>query len=147
MIRHEVLAAAAAPSRGPVPPVLCLHPDVPLIGGFVERLIAAERAGAHLVLLADTPSDLDAAVAAIARQVVTDDTLTAIEATARYGPERVIHADPQDVASWIDELAIPESMTVRRRIRTTLRRIPGAAALRDLILGAVRARRTRGRKR
>lgn len=140
MTRHELLSTTSPPAGAgtgsgagraarPVPPVLCFRTDVPLTGRFAERLIAAEQAGAHLVLLASTPGDLVSPIAAIARLVVTDDESTVAEATARYGAERVIRADPEVVDDWITQLPTPESMTTRRRIRRALRQLPGAASL------------------
>lgn len=129
MTRYEILTSSAAPARGPVPPVLCLCAEVPLSGRFVKRLIAAEQAGAHLILLATSPGELMSPIAALARLVVTEDEPTVTEATASYGAERVIRADPHNVASWIARLPTPEAMTTRRRVRRALRRVPGATSL------------------
>lgn len=98
-----------------------------LRGSVLDRLIDAERAGAHIVLLAADLADLEADVASICRYVVTDDAAVEREAATRFGPERVLRAtstEPADAAQWLGQLPRPESQTLRRKVRTWAREIP-----------------------
>lgn len=98
-----------------------------LRGSVVDRLIDAERAGAHTVLLAGERADLGTDVAAICRYIVTDDAAVEQEAAGRFGPERVLRAtstDPADAAQWLSRLPRPEAQTLRRKVRNWARQIP-----------------------
>lgn len=115
--RHTTLLIPGVTQGGPA------H----LRGSVLDRLIDAEQAGAHTVLLAANLADLEADVATICRYVVTDDAAVEREATARFGPERVLRAastDPADAAQWLGRLPRPESQTLRRKVRTWAREIP-----------------------
>ncbi|HIT76475.1 MAG TPA: hypothetical protein IAA98_12895 [Candidatus Avipropionibacterium avicola] len=141
-LRHERLEDP--PATGPVAPTVVatgasLGGPRALSGAVLERLVAAECAGAHLVLVAAHPEDLDTPVAQVVRQVVTWDPALAREATARYGAERVtLLATAEAVEPWLDRLRRPESMTLRRRLRRRLRRVAVLTRLHDLL--------TRGRR-
>lgn len=107
-----------------------------LSGAVTGHVITAEQAGAHTVLLAAAPADLQTNVAAVCRYVVTDQDTVAQEAIAGYGAERVLRvrsAAADDVAEWVGRLPRPEAHTVRRRIRRAVRRLPFAQGAYDRI--------------
>lgn len=144
--RYRLATSEAGPQRRGrevtvvVPGVSQGGPQV-LTGDLIERLIEAERAGVHTVLLARSTSDLEADPASVCRYVVTDEPQVASAAEALYGRERVLRAESvalADIDAWIGGLPRPESQTLRRRIRSAVRRLPFAEA--------VYARLTSGRR-
>ena len=93
---------------------------------LMRLLIEADERGLQTVALASRPADLDATPVALARFVATDDETTAAEAAARLGAHRTLRVEDASVAAveaWLDRVPRVESRTLRRRVRTALRKI------------------------
>ena len=96
------------------------------IPGILECGRGADERGLQTVALASRPADLDATPVALARFVATDDETTAAEAAARLGAHRTLRVEDASVAAveaWLDGVPRVESRTLRRRVRTALRKI------------------------
>ena len=115
------------------PDVTVLLVPGPSLGGpaqldptLVRLLIDADVRGLQTVALAGALHDLDAAPVSLARYVATDDEATAAEAAARLGAHRTLRVEDASVAAveaWLDRVPRVESRTLRRRVRTALRKI------------------------
>ena len=119
--------------RTVAPDVTVLLVPGPSLGGpvqldpaLVRLLIDADVRGLQTVALAGALHDLDAAPVSLARYVATDDEATAAEAVARLGAHRTLRVadvSPDAVQAWIGRVPAVEARTLRRRVRTALRRI------------------------
>lgn len=97
-----------------------------LSGRVLEVLIAVERRGLHIVLLAHQPEDLDTPVAAVCRHVVAADEDTLQRARARWGASQVVPIEtlsPRTVLGALRSIPSPASRTLVRRLHSRSMRL------------------------